>query len=276
MENKSSETIILGSSIIKTNTNMKLSPAERFSSRVDAYLKYRPTYPPEIIEYLKSETLLSSEHIVADIGSGTGFLSKIFLDNGNTVYGIEPNNPMREAGEKWLSEYKNFISRTGRAENTFLENNSVDFITAGQSFHWFEPEATKKEFLRIARDGAKLVLVWNRRDIHKDPMQIGYEDILRKMIPEYRKVDHKNISDEKIQEFAEPFILHYKSFNHYQLCDFESLIGRLLSASYCPDETSAIFKNIKEKLFDLFKVNAVGGKVKFNYSAMVYLANLKQ
>ncbi len=251
---------------------MELSPTERFSARVDAYIKYRPSYPTQIIDYLKSETGLSPEHIVTDIGSGTGFLSKLFLENGNTVFGIEPNNPMREAAEKFLAGYRNFISISGRAENTFLKNNSVDFITAGQAFHWFEPEATKKEFQRIVRKEGILVLIWNRRKMEEDPLQRGYEEILRSKIPEYSKVDHKNIDVEKIKEFVAPAVLHIESFDHFQLFDFENMLGRLLSASYCPEETSGPFKSIREQLFALFNENASDGKVKFVYKAMVYWA----
>jgi len=254
---------------------MQLSPTERFSSRVEAYMKYRPTYPAQIIEYLKTETGLKPSHIVADIGSGTGFLSKSFLDNGNTVYGVEPNNSMREAAERFLSSYKNFISRAARAENTFFENESVDFITAGQAFHWFEPEQTKKEFLRIARKNTKLVLVWNRRDLQNDPLQIGYEEILRKMIPEYSEVTHKNIHYETLENFVSPSVLNKKSFDHYQLFDFEGLIGRLLSSSYCPDESSELFNEVKKRLLDLFNKHVIAGKVKFNYNAEVYWAVLK-
>ena len=253
---------------------MQISPIERFSSRVEAYIKYRPSYPLEIINYLKTEAGLSSDHIVADIGSGTGFLSKLFLDNGNAVFGVEPNNPMREAAEKWLSFCAKFRSISGRAEKTSLDNDSIDFITAGQAFHWFEPEPTKKEFFRIAREEAKLVLVWNRRNLEDDALQIEYERILRNLAPEYIKVNHKNIDDKKIVDFVEPSPLQKKSFDHFQLFDFESLIGRLLSSSYCPDEESDSFKEIKRLLLKLFEKHEINGKVRFNYRADVYWAEI--
>jgi SAM-dependent methyltransferase len=254
---------------------MRLSPTERFSSRVEAYIKYRPSYPQEIIEYLKKETGFSSQHLVADIGSGTGFLSKLFLENGNTVYGVEPNNPMRKGAKKYLSGYKNFISHSGRAENTLLGENSVDYITSGQAFHWFEPLPTKKEFLRIARGGAKLVLVWNRRDLDNDLLQKIYEEIITELIPEYSKVDHKKIDNEQIKNFASPSILQIKTFDNFQLFDFDSFIGRLASSSYCPDESSELFKTIKNRLNDLFNKHSLNGKIKFNYKTMVYWSELK-
>ena len=126
-----------------------LDPKKRFSSRVENYIKYRPKYPQEIIKYLKEKQILHDNSIVADIGSGTGILSEIFLKNGNLVYGIEPNAEMRNAGEVFLKKYSKFISKEGSAESTGLSELSVDIITAGQAFHWFNLEQTRKEFLRI-------------------------------------------------------------------------------------------------------------------------------
>lgn len=113
----------------------KLDPKKRFSSRVENYIKYRPDYPQEIISFLKKKNILSSDSVIADIGSGTGILSKLYLDNGNLVYGIEPNLDMRSAGEMILKKYSNFVSVNGSAESTGLEPNSIDIITAGQAFH---------------------------------------------------------------------------------------------------------------------------------------------
>src|SRR5687767_5967708 len=110
----------------------------RFSTRVENYVKYRPGYPEEIVSILKSDCGLMSSSLIADIGSGTGILSELFLRNGNLVFGIEPNAPMRTAAEQLLTAYKNFVSIEGSAEATTLEAHSVDFIMAAQAFHWFD------------------------------------------------------------------------------------------------------------------------------------------
>ncbi len=129
----------------------ELNPKGRFSNRVENYAKYRPYYPAEIIKFLNTTIGLTKGDIIADIGSGTGIFSKLFLDNGNEVYGIEPNAEMRSAGEKYLINHTNFYSIDASSEYTKLESESVDIITSGQAFHWFEPEPTKKEFLRILK-----------------------------------------------------------------------------------------------------------------------------
>ncbi len=86
---------------------------ERFTQTVADYLKYRPSYPKEVLDVLISECHLTSTRIIADIGSGTGLLAKLFLDYGNKVYGVEPNEMMRKAGENYLKNYPNFSSVNG-------------------------------------------------------------------------------------------------------------------------------------------------------------------
>src|SRR5437763_17045747 len=103
-------------------------PTKRFSNRVGNYIKYRPDYSGAVIDLLTEECRLTQQSIIADIGSGTGILSELFLKNGNRVFGIEPNLPMREAGEKSIEQYPKFVSREGFAEATTLSNHSVDFV----------------------------------------------------------------------------------------------------------------------------------------------------
>src|SRR5580692_5497799 len=131
---------------------------ERFSSRVGNYVKYGPGYPTEILRYLEEETGFGPDWVVADIGSGTGISTALFLDNGNTVYGIEPNQSMRESAEELLGSQERFTSVNGTAENTGLKTASIDLVVASQAFHWFEPIATRKEFSRILRDRATSAL----------------------------------------------------------------------------------------------------------------------
>src|SRR5580700_3479476 len=106
---------------------------QRFSNRVADYVRYRPSYPPALLDLLAKECDLRPSHVIADIGSGTGLLSKLFLDNGNRLYGVEPNADMRAAGEEFLREYQNFTSVNGSAEASGIPSASADSITAGQA-----------------------------------------------------------------------------------------------------------------------------------------------
>src|SRR5437588_12107902 len=132
---------------------MSADHTRRFSGRVENYIRYRPGYPLSVVELLAGECGLMPGPGCADVGSGTGILSEMFLRNGNRVYGVEPNREMREAGERLLSTYDNFVSVEGRAEATTLAAGSVDFVTAGQAFHWFERDGARREFARVLKDG---------------------------------------------------------------------------------------------------------------------------
>ena len=138
-------------------------PTQRFTSRVEHYVRYRPSYPRDLLDLLETRCGLSSASVVADVGSGTGILSELFLENGNRVIGIEPNKEMREAAERRLRRHPRFTSVAGTAEATTLDDASADFVAAGQAFHWFDPERARTEFSRILKPGGWVVLAWNLR-----------------------------------------------------------------------------------------------------------------
>ncbi len=123
-------------------------PTRRFADRVADYVKSRPRYPEPVLAYLQQTTDFSPADQVADVGSGTGILAELFLKNGNRVYGVEPNAEMRSAAEAALAGYANFFSVAGKAEASGLATKSVDLVTAGQAFHWFDAEKARVEFRR--------------------------------------------------------------------------------------------------------------------------------
>jgi ubiquinone/menaquinone biosynthesis C-methylase UbiE len=133
----------------------------KYTEKEKIYEKYRPGYSKDILEYLL-EYGFSNNTIIGDIGSGTGKLSKIFLENGNIVYSIEPNKNMREMSDYLYSQYSNYNSINGTAESTGLPDNSIDLITVAQAFHWFDKNKAIIEFKRIIKVNGILVLIWNR------------------------------------------------------------------------------------------------------------------
>ncbi|MCL5031221.1 MAG: class I SAM-dependent methyltransferase [Bacteroidetes bacterium] len=176
------------------------NPLKRFSNRVDNYIKYRPKYPQSIIDFFRNELKLSTKDTVADVDSGTGIFSEMLLQNGFKVIGIEPNNEMRGAAEKLLINYPSFISLNGTAESTNLNFQSVDFITAAQSFHWFDFTKTRKEFLRILKPKGWVFLIWNSRKFDSLFMK-DYEKFLLKFSIDYKKISHQNIDRKVFQKF---------------------------------------------------------------------------
>lgn len=254
---------------------MPVKPTERFSDRVENYVKYRPHYPEEIIDYLTEKNILRKESDIADIGSGTGILTELFLKNGNKVYGIEPNKEMREAGEAYLKDSTNFISVEGTAEKAPLEKNSVDLIIAGQAFHWFDVEKAKEEFKRILEPGGHIVLIWNVRQLDTNPFLKSYEAMLIKYGTDYLKILHENVNDKVLSKFYEGKY-EKKTFYNEQIFDFDALKGRLLSSSYSPTEEMPSYQSMLEQLQKLFSQYNDNGKIIIPYDTDVYCGNLSR
>jgi len=250
-----------------------IKPVDRFSHRVENYVKYRPGYPAEVVTLLQSECGLTTSSIIADVGSGTGKLSKLFLENGNRVLAVEPNEAMRVAGEQLLKDYPNFVSVNGRSEETSLEAASVDFVTAGQAFHWFEPKPTRTEFARILKPNGWVALIWNDRKLEATAFLKDYEKLMLDFGTDYQEVrNDKDISG--IGTLFEPAKYLFKSFPNRQLFDLEGLKGRVLSSSYTPQPTSSKFEPMMKEIELIFSRNERGGLVSFDYDTKVFYGQI--
>jgi len=254
---------------VSTLAQPENDPTRRFSSRVENYVRYRPGYPKEILALLKSECGMTNRSVIADIGSGTGKLTELFLGNGNPVFGVEPNRDMREAGERWLKPFANFTSIDAAAEETSLPNSAVDFIVAGQAFHWFDRAKCREEFTRILKPGGWVVLIWNDRKTEATQFLIEYEKLLQTYATDYSKVDHKNIDDTVVREFFgyAPMKTKIPNAQHF---DFEGLKGRLLSSSYAPDKGQPGHIEMLRELEMVFNARQQNGRVEFAYDTVVY------
>jgi len=250
-----------------------LDPTKRFSNRVENYLKYRPRYPAGIIPLLESECGLSAETLIADVGSGTGFMTEMFLTHGNRVIGVEPNAEMRAAGERLLTKYPKFSSVNATAESTTLPDNSIDLIVAGQAFHWFDRQKTKIEFTRILKPGGWVVLIWNGFRVESSALVRGYQELLLRYGTDYREVS-REIEACDIETFFSPAQCRQARFDFKQVFDFEGLKGRLLSASYAPEPTDPRFNQMIDELQAVFEANKKNGTVDFDYETEVYYGQL--
>jgi ubiquinone/menaquinone biosynthesis C-methylase UbiE len=246
---------------------------ERFTSRVESYAKYRPSYPPELIELLRSECGLTSEAVVADVGSGTGILSELLLKNGNEVIGVEPNDAMRNAGAELMRAYPKFRSVAASAEATTLPPASVDLITAGQAFHWFDAPAARSEFARVLKPNGFVVLIWNDRRLNSTAFLKDYELFLKEFGTDYANVQQFD-SASHIASFFAPMSFKQKDFPNRQEFDFAGLKGRVLSTSYTPEPGHAKFEPMMEALDKLFISHQDDGIVAFEYDTKVYYGQL--
>jgi SAM-dependent methyltransferase len=251
-------------------------PTERFTKRVDHYVRYRPSYPRAVLDLLKTECGLTDASVVADVGSGTGILSELFLENGNRVIGIEPNTEMREAAERRLGGHPRFTSVAGTAEATTLDDASADFVTAGQAFHWFDPERARTEFARILKPEGWVVLVWNLRRKGATPFLAAYERLLEVYRTDRGEVEFWRRSDEMADAFFGSGSFEKATFDNEQVLDLEGLKGRLLSISYVPAQGEPGSEDMSRNVEEIFRKHQTSGKVTVEYDTKVYYGRLEK
>jgi SAM-dependent methyltransferase len=248
-------------------------PTRRFSSRVGNYVRYRPGYPSAVIDLLRKECGLTSSVVIADVASGTGIFTRMLLENGNRVFGVEPNAEMRKAGEDFLAAYPHFTSVEGTAEATSLADHTVDLVTAAQAAHWFDHKKTRLEFIRILKPGGWTVLLWNERRIDSTPFLREFEQMLLRYGTDYQSVRHERTTRE-IETFFAPSPFRVRTFDYQQGFDYPALEGRLLSSSYTPQSDDAAYGRMLQELRRLFDVHQANGRVAFEYSTLVYYGQL--
>ena len=205
----------------------QMHPQSRFSSRAEDYAKYRPSYPDAVIDCIL--TGIGSQAIAADIGAGTGISSRLLADRGIEVLAIEPNAAMRKVARH--HPLVKFIDRS--AEDTKLPNATLDLVTCFQSFHWFNPEPTLKEFARILKPQGRLAVVWHNRDRH-DEFTDRYSLLTQRASSnnsELRYGTEKYLCDTPWFNSVSHLVFPYR-----QALSSAALIGRAMSTSYIPQE----------------------------------------
>jgi len=247
----------------------------RFSDRVENYVRYRPGYPPEVVEELKVECGLSASHVIADIASGTGIWTRTLLENGNPVFGVEPNAEMRQAGERVLAAFPKFASVAGTAEATTLPDQCVDFVTAAQAAHWFDRVRARREFDRILKPDGWLVLLWNVRVTDSTAFLRDYEQLLLTYATDYQDIRHEHTTS-AINEFFDPAPFQERTLAMRQEFDYAGVEGRLLSSSYAPAPGHPRHAGMLSELRRVFEANATEGRAVFEYKTRLYFGRLRR
>jgi SAM-dependent methyltransferase len=252
-----------------------MHPTERFTSRVDSYVRYRPSYPAAALDLLKDRCGLSSTSRVADVGSGTGMFTRRLLETGAEVWGVEPNDAMRSAAERLLGGHDRFHSVAGTAEASTLPAASVDLITVAQAFHWFDAARARTEFTRMLIPGGWVALVWNERPRGASAFLDGYEQLLLSHCSGYHEVltTRRESPESAVDLFGGA--VQRASFPNQQTLGFESVVGRLLSASYAPEPGHPEHEQLIAGLRELFARHQHDGRVVYDYETRVYYGWLR-
>jgi SAM-dependent methyltransferase len=212
---------------------------------------------------------------VADLGAGTGIFTELLLQNGNTVYAVEPNREMRRAAQAALATFPGFRSISGSAEATTLPDGSVDWVIAAQAFHWFDVEKARREAQRILRPPGWAALIWNNRREDSTPFLLEYEAFLHEYALDYAKVKHQNAeADGRIPQFFGGKSCALRSFDNAQVCDLDALKGRTTSSSYMPAPDHPRFPAMIQALETLFARHAAAGAVVLEYDTKLYVGRI--
>jgi SAM-dependent methyltransferase len=251
-----------------------IDPKERFSNRVDDYVRYRPSYPRALFDRIAADCRLTDTSVVAEIGSGTGIFARCLLDSGvGKLIGVEPNAKMRAAAEAALGGESRFTSLDGSAENTGLTTASIDLVAAAQAFHWFDPPRARAEFARILKPGGLVALVWNQRS--DTPLNREWAEMLERFAPDYANVREQDRAEpSKIRSFFAPQAPRSATFPNEQRLDEEGLRGRLTSSSYAPAKGSASYDAALDRTSEIFHRHAQLGFVTIAYDTIVWYGPL--
>lgn len=250
-------------------------PTARFSSRVADYVRYRPGYPPALLDWLHRDIGVPATTPVADIGAGTGISTRLLLDAGHPVVAVEPNGAMRAAAEHWLAaDHPQLTFVAGTAEATTLADASVGLVSAAQAFHWFDTDALRPEWRRILRPGGMALVYWNSRLLDASPFLSGYEQLLLDYGTDYDAVAERYPDDDAMRAWFGRGLRGQLQLPNTQNLDFDGLRGRLLSSSYAPQAGHPRHEPMLHALRALFDTHAVDGRVAFEYRTRAFVGTL--
>jgi ubiquinone/menaquinone biosynthesis C-methylase UbiE len=247
----------------------------RFTDRVENYLKARPGYPSDIVSLLESKSGLTHGATLVDVGCGTGLLAKPFCDYGCRVIGIEPNEAMRQAGEQFLSGYPNFEMMEGTAEAMPLPGTSVDFIIAGQAFHWFNQKEARHEFMRILKPNGWAALIWNDREFTGSKFAEDYENLLVRFGVDYADVHQRGkIAVNSFEQFFGNSEFEQATFPNDQQLDRDGFVARVRSSSYMPAPEHQNYSAMMDEVDRIFAEHEKNGLVTVRYQTNVYYGQM--
>jgi len=245
----------------------------RFSTKAEVYAKARPRYPAFVVAFLESQGVLQPGSTIVDLGSGTGLSAQPFVEAGYAVIGVEPNDPMRTEGDKFLAHYRNFRSVKGSSEATTLPDQSTDVVLAAQVFHYFDIDKTRLEAQRILRPPGWFVAMWNHRNHQSTELHRQYEAILRRYCPEYLILADLYRSPTRAAAFY-THGYHDATLPNQQQLSWELFEARIESSSYIPKPNQPEYAPFMAEMKQLFDTHAHDGLVQFDLEIWIHWGQL--
>jgi ubiquinone/menaquinone biosynthesis C-methylase UbiE len=256
-------------------TSNNIQHINKFSTKAEIYDQYRWNFHPEAIAKLCIITGITNNSIIADLGSGTGMLTAHFVNNVKTIYAIEPNPQMREIAINKLSKYPAFVSIDGLADTTTLADNSVDLIVVGRALHWFNPETTKQEFLRILKPKGWLAT-----------FQINNENSeLKEVLKTLRKKEYGwNIKEDKIniieKNDLDSYYFGHQGFEKINYAsviqeNWSQFINRICSHSPAPTPDHPLYDKLEQKAKEIFNNYSENGILNIKIATEIKFGPLK-
>ena len=236
-----------------------------FGQAASLYDAIRPSYPREAIQFALGK---EPKHVL-DIGAGTGLLTRALLDAGHRVTAVEPDENMLNQLRENLP---NIDAHVAPAEKLPLDDNSVDAVMAGQSFHWFDPDLALPEIKRVLIPEGTFAPIWNVRDHTVDWIRAMSD------ATGISSADHTAVIADTPgffgPHFPEPEL---KIFNHEYPVTGEGLIKLMQSRSNYITADEPGKAELNHKLQDLIDNHPdLRGKDKFNLPYLTYVFKLHQ
>ena len=251
------------------NQPQPIQNTERFTGKAEAYDRARPDYPAEALACIREQCRLAAGSVVADIGAGTGKLTRMLLEDGFRVHAVEPNDAMRAALQARLGHSPTLRIVGAPAEATTLEDHCVDAITVAQAFHWFDHAACKIEFARILKPGGKAALLWNNRDKDQPLTRAHGELMLKCRVREA-------VSIEKPHELYDSFFRSHEIFRfaYTQYLDEAALLALTFSRSYSPGPEDSEYADLESAVKNLFAKYQKDGVAAYCYRTAVVIGEV--
>jgi SAM-dependent methyltransferase len=153
-------------------------------------------------------------------------------------------------------------------------NASVEFVTAAQAFHWFEPRAARREFVRILKPRGWFVVLWNDRRMEEAQLTRDYEGLLERFGIDYKSVKDSYPEVQNIRDFFESDDFVARDLPNHQILDWEGFRGRLRSSSFAPTEGHPNHAPMMAELERIFRAHQRDGRVRMEYFTRIYFGQL--